>query len=86
MGHSRTQRVGVALPPHPVADVGVGRDRVLARDQGVGEPDKPGLLLGITRGLVRTGRRDLVEADVLLLPVGQGKLELLTTPSCDGLW
>jgi hypothetical protein len=58
---------------------------VLARDQGVGEPDKPGLLLSITRGLVRTGRRDLVEANVLLLPVGQGELELLATPSFDGL-
>ena len=76
----------MALPPHSVADVGVGRDRVLARDQGVGEPDKPGLLLTIMRELVRTGRRDLVEANVLRLPVRQGELELLTTPSCDGPW
>ena len=86
LGAYRTQRAGEVLPPHPVADVGVGRDRVLARDQGVGEPDKPGLLLSITRGLVRTGRRDLAEANVLLLPVGEEKLELLATPSSDGLW
>ena len=86
MGRSRNRRARVALPSHPVADVGVGRDRVLARDQGVGEPDKPGLLLGITRGLVRTGRSDLVEANVLRLPVRQAQLELLTMLSFDGPW
>src|SRR5215212_10098992 len=73
------------LPPHLVADLGVGRDRVAAGDQGVGETDEAGLLLGIARGLIRTARSDLVEADVLRLPDRQGELETPTTTSFDGL-
>ena len=57
-----------------------------ACDQGVGETDEPGLFLRITRGLIRAAGRDLVEADELLLPIRQGELALLTTPSFDGLW
>lgn len=68
------------LPPHLIVDLGVGRDRVLARYQRVGETDEARLLLGIARGIIRAVGRDFVEADVLLLPVGQGELELLPTP------
>ena len=57
-----------------------------AGDQGVGEADEPGLLVGITRRLIRTAERDIVEADVLRLPVWQGELELLTTPATGRLW
>ena len=68
-----------ALPPHLVADLGVGRDWVAAGNQGVGEADEAGLLLGIVRGLIRAAGRDLGEANVLRLPVWQGELELLPT-------
>ena len=81
MGLLRTSSPRVTLPPHLIADLGVGRDRVLAGDQGVGEPDEASLLLSIARGLIRTAGRDLVEADVLLLPVRQRELELLPTPA-----
>ena|SRR5215216_1879037 len=77
---------GWTLPPHLVADLGVGRDRVAAGDQGVGETDEAGLLLGIARGLILTARSDLGEPDVLRLPDRQGELETPTTTSFDGLW
>ena len=44
-----------------VVDLGVGRDRVLAGGQGIGEADEARLLLGITR--------DFMEATLLLLPI-----------------
>ncbi len=77
---------GVALPPHEIADLGVGRDRVAARDQGIGEPDEPGLLSVIARGCIRTAGRDLVKADMVRLPVGQRELETLPAAAFDGLW
>ena len=76
----------MTLPPHLIADLGVGRDRVAARDQGVGETDELGLLGGIAWGLVLTVGRDILEADMPRLPDRQGELETLTTPSFDGLW
>jgi hypothetical protein len=53
----------VTLPPHLIADLGVGRD------PNVGETDEPGLLLNITRRLIRAAGGDLVETDTLRLPV-----------------
>jgi hypothetical protein len=71
------------LLPDLIADLGVGRDRVLAGDQGVGETDEPDLLILIARRLIDTAGRDLVEADTLRLPVRQRELETVTTPSFD---
>ena len=85
-GAYRSQAREVALPPHLIADLGVRRDRVAAGNQGVGKTDEPDLLLSITRRFIGTARRDLVEADMLRLPVKQGELEILTTASSDGLW
>ena len=55
-----------------------------AGDQGVGETDEPCLLYGIARRFIGTTWSDLVEADMLRLPVKQGELEVLTTPSSGG--
>jgi len=76
---------GATLPPSLIADLGVGGDRVLARDQSVGETDESGLLLGIARGFIRPAGRDLMEANMLRLPDRQGELETPTTPSFDRL-
>ena len=83
MGRYRSRTRGVALPPHLIADLGVGRDRVFARGQGVGEADESDLLLSIERGLIDTAGRDLVEADMLRLPVRQRELETVSAPSFD---
>lgn len=64
------------LPPDLIVDLGVGRDRVAARDQGVGEPDERRLFGSITRGLIRTAGENLVETDLLRPPVGERELEL----------
>ncbi len=74
----------MTLPPHLVADLGVGRDRVATGDERIGETDEPRLLGGITRGLIRTAGGDLMGTDMLRLPVGQRELEALTAPSFDG--
>ena len=86
MAHYRSQTRGVALPPDLIADLGSGRDRVAAGDQGVGEPDELGLLGSIARGVIRTAGRDLVEVDLLRLPERQGELETLTATPVDGPW
>jgi hypothetical protein len=59
----------MTLPPHLIADLCVGRDRVATRDQDVGGADEPDLLGSIARRLILTAGRDLVEADMLRLPV-----------------
>ena len=71
------------LPPDLVVDLGVGRDRMLAGNQRIGETDETELLLGIARGLVRAAGSDLKEADVLRLPVREGKLKAVSAPSSD---
>ena len=70
MGDYRNQKPAVPLPPDLVVDLGVGRDRTLAGNQRIGETDETELLGSIMRGLIRTVRRDLKEADMLRLPVG----------------
>src|SRR3954469_17069818 len=74
MGLLCTPPSRVTLPPDLVADLGVGWDRVAARDQRVGETNEAGLLLGIAPELIRTAGRDLVKTNVLLVPVRQWKL------------
>lgn len=59
---------------------------MLARGQGVGETDEARLLLSIARGLIRTAGGDLVEADMLRLPVRQREPELPAMPAFGGLW
>ena len=76
----------MALPPHEIVDLGVGRDRVAARDQGIGGTDEPGLLGVVARGFVRTTGRDLAKADMPRLPVRQWKLQILPATSFDGPW
>ena len=56
-----------------------------AGGERIGETDELRLLGSITRGLIRTAGGDLMEADMLRLPDGQGELEALATPSFDGL-
>ena len=56
---------------------------MLAGDQSVGETDEPELLVSIARGLIRAAGRDLEEADMLRLPVGQRELETVSAPSFD---
>jgi hypothetical protein len=64
----RVAQIAPPFPPHLIADLGVGRDRVAARDQSVGETDELGLLGGISRGVIRAVGSDLVEADLPRLP------------------
>ena len=75
----------MTLPPHLVADLGVGRDRVATGGERISETDETRLLVGVARGLIRTAGGDLVETDMLRLPNWQRELEALTTPSFDGL-
>ena len=59
---------------------------MLTGNQRIGEPDEPELLGSIARGLIRAAEGNLVEADVLRLPVRQGELEPVSAPSFHRLW
>jgi hypothetical protein len=54
---------------------------MLAGDQRIGEPDEPELLGSIARGLIGAAEGNLVEADVLRLPVRQGELKTVSATS-----
>ncbi len=59
---------------------------MLAGNQRIGEPDEPELLDSIARGLIRAAGGNLVEADVLRLPVGQGELKTISATSLHRRW
>ena len=85
IGGYRNRKRAVPLPPDLVVDLGVGRDRMLAGNQRIGETDETELLLSIARGLIRAAGRDIEEADMLRLPFRQRERETVSAPWFDGV-